>query len=987
MKIRHLGLATSLIESECYSEQMKFKGVNTGDNFTINDISSTKYEIIDSIDKLYRLQKELIKINNYSFSYDEWDFLGNWTNLSSNKKLEIYDKYTSHELNLFLYKKDQKFFSKVVAPFLACKMEKDLVDLYLLNEPLDEYTKLNEYLKLNALEKVLVIERMVNSNPDFSRESAKMMKDETDAQSVDHQLRNRRIEVLLNFNLMNDDVNRMVPPAPMASMNQQMLMEFGGNIESYAQPQSNMKGGGMAMMMRSADMARSTPMMRSAPKMSRMNESLFESECDEDLLSFDDISTRSARKEMPTYYQKLDSTKEFAETFYYGIKNPTENTSLVKNQSFLSELAISIVNHKSLILSEHIIEQTKNLTELVSALAFTDLQFTSVRHEYSSEGRSITYKANSNFLVFFKELSATPSEINSQILVTQRYLDPDDRYIQDVDGHREKTVSQFIKQKIYCCQVVITNTAGSQVDINLLTEVPQGSIPVSPPQYTLNSLLTLPNYHTQTFEYLFYFPNSGTFTHYPANVSYNGKVIAKADYKHVQVNDFIKVTQSETFQDLVLIGDKPRILQFLTEENLFSKSKNFKIDDFLWMLKDKDFWSEVIRVLKRRNYYFQQVWSFSIYHKEIEIFIELLSTNPGFIAQLGNFFNSSVINTSKGSQRHLEFDPLVNARAHKLGAQPRITNNRFTQVYRQFLEYLSEKPTVDVEDYLALLQYLILQDRYQEALDLYRKIPLKPSQSKPAASYLQIQYDYLSCYLDIEVAQTVAVLYENYPINTWKKLFGEVIKLTREINQQEELQLEIKEKEPSLMFVVEAGLIKINYEYVDRCIVRLYKIDLEVLFSKNPFLIQDTQDFGFVTPNIQLSVDLPETNEFSVKIPDEFSGQNVVIEIDYGTYTISKSHFATSLKINLIERYGTIKTMDEHLMPRSKAYVKAFAKRTNGNVEFYKDGYTDIRGKFDYVSLNTDTLGTIQRFALLVVDDDLGSLMIEANPPDRKSVV
>jgi len=108
-----------------------------------------------------------------------------------------------------------------------------------------------------------------------------------------------------------------------------------------------------------------------------------------------------------------------------------------------------------------------------------------------------------------------------------------------------------------------------------------------------------------------------------------------------------------------------------------------------------------------------------------------------------------------------------------------------------------------------------------------------------------------------------------------------------------------------------------------------------------------------------------------------------VIEIDYGTYTISKSHFATSLKINLIERYGTVKVMNSNLMPRPAAYVKAFVKRTNGTVEFYKDGYTDIRGKFDYVSLNTDTLSTIQRFALLVVDDELGSLVQEANPPPQ----
>jgi len=30
--------------------------------------------------------------------------------------------------------------------------------------------------------------------------------------------------------------------------------------------------------------------------------------------------------------------------------------------------------------------------------------------------------------------------------------------------------------------------------------------------------------------------------------------------------------------------------------------------------------------------------------------------------------------------------------------------------------------------------------------------------------------------------------------------------------------------------------------------------------------------------------------------------------------------------------------------------------QTNNTVSFYKDGYTDIRGKFDYLSLNNSKL-------------------------------
>jgi hypothetical protein len=46
-------------------------------------------------------------------------------------------------------------------------------------------------------------------------------------------------------------------------------------------------------------------------------------------MDFEDAEIMQARQEVPTYYQKLDATKEFAETFYYGIKAFNQNSGLV----------------------------------------------------------------------------------------------------------------------------------------------------------------------------------------------------------------------------------------------------------------------------------------------------------------------------------------------------------------------------------------------------------------------------------------------------------------------------------------------------------------------------------------------------------------------------------------------------------------------------------------------------------------------------------
>jgi len=55
----------------------------------------------------------------------------------------------------------------------------------------------------------------------------------------------------------------------------------------------------------------------------------------------------------------------------------------------------------------------------------------------------------------------------------------------------------------------------------------------------------------------------------------------------------------------------------------------------------------------------------------------------------------------------------------------------------------------------------------------------------------------------------------------------------------------------------------------------------------------------------------------------------------------------------------------------------------NGQVRFYKDGYTHLRGKFEYASPNTDDLNQVQRFALLMIHPVAGAQIEEARPPAR----
>jgi len=127
---------------------------------------------------------------------------------------------------------------------------------------------------------------------------------------------------------------------------------------------------------------------------------------------------------------------------------------------------------------------------------------------------------------------------------------------------------------------------------------------------------------------------------------------------------------------------------------------------------------------------------------------------------------------------------------------------------------------------------------------------------------------------------------------------------------------------------------------------------------------------------------LPTLAESNYKIPPHLEKKNLFIQTTTSNLTASTTYFSTSLKVQVIEYYGEVKVADENGKPLTKVYVKCFAKTKSGVVNFYKDGYTDLRGRFEYATLNTNDVSTIEKFALFITSDDLGSLIKEANPPN-----
>ena len=89
------------------------------------------------------------------------------------------------------------------------------------------------------------------------------------------------------------------------------------------------------------------------------------------------------------------------------------------------------------------------------------------------------------------------------------------------------------------------------------------------------------------------------------------------------------------------------------------------------------------------------------------------------------------------------------------------------------------------------------------------------------------------------------------------------------------------------------------------------------------------------------------------------------------------------MNVQVIENYGLVKVSSKSKRPLHRTYIKCFSKRFDGSTKFHKDGYTDIRGTFDYVTLNQDNLNDIQSFSILVVSEQYGSVIREAGKPSK----
>ena len=700
-------------------------------------------------------------------------------------------------------------------------------------------------------------------------------------------------------------------------------------------------------------------------------------------------------------YQGLESTTEYVERKYFFEGHHYNQNVFYSN---LVEHVMRSNGKTTGFIDYNFIYCIDSPSEVIFLFSILDLSFENKKPSQSLEKFTLTLTPENNCIVFSKQISQVKGEESElDFLISQRFYDPTDRYYYMDDGTKaEKPVREYKKGKIYGSRVVVTNSTVSGQKVSVITEIPQGSIPVD----RADTLRALPqiidSFCSKIIEFKFYFPENGDFSIYPTTVAKGDKILATAKSGVVfNVGKKATSTDMESISDILSSGKIEDILNFIRTKNILNH-EIFDFNSIGWLFNNEKIWRDVIAIYRERGVYNHSLWGFGYKFNDLETVKENMQI--GVDLHNFKFFKTEIMNVDKWETK--DYFPLVNPRAHSVNQQKaNILNKQFKSTYENMLAYLIEKrffTELTLDDRILWITYLLLQDRIEEASELFSSIEEAMKVSNPVTliqkDYIEAYLDFMTGYPDFTKSKEICEKYLSYPVLTWRNLFVEIANQLAEYeNEDFEADSDENEKKKKTRVqqadespfvegeIVEDG-VKISYKNQSRIYLEFYQIDLEVLFSQDPY--EDklnsslTKVLPFLTETHKLS-NTPDFQSSTIAIPKNLQTQNLLIRVvDDSRQANLLKYVPFKLNSSLNERYGILKLTNPSTgKPVPKVYVKCFCKNSSGNVKFYKDGYTDLRGSFDFAAVSSNNADDAKSFKLLVNSREFGAKIFSAKPP------
>ncbi|MEO6596811.1 MAG: hypothetical protein ABIP94_18850 [Planctomycetota bacterium] len=972
-------LANALDGTQHFVEQKRIQFVSGGSTTTLDDARSAQVEVYDSLASVYQLLTTVSK----DASLAQFAFLLQWPKLPRAEKAELYSKHACHELHFFLHQKDPEFFAAVVKPFLANKVDKTFLDHWLLGDDLTGYLEPWAFAQRNLIEKILLAQRLTGEQKGAV---ARSLREALELHPVDRE----RLEKLFDLALKSNELADRAGSDVMAALR---VLTARSDLSTAA---PGVPGDKPAAAPAPPESAAAEPMARRKAKEEVANEAEGKTGADDFFLGEtrqkDLRSEQQQRGLVRQLFRAVEPTKLLVEHNYWQRRIENTTPDVVAPNHFWVDYATAPAGQP--FVSSAIVEASGSFLEMMFALSVLDLPFEAGKHEITADGDKRTLRAATPLLLVRKEVTKTEKATDlPPLLLGENFFRLDDRYRFENGERRDAFVGagdgdEFLVGVAYGCQVVITNPTSSKRTTEVLLQVPAGAIPVQKGFWTKGRAVELEPYGTQTIEYAFYFPAVGSFAHYPAHAAEKGKLAANAEARTLKVVTELSKVDTTSWEHVSQQGTPAEVIGYLDASNI----QRLDLSRVAWRMKDREFFSTLLTKLRTRHVYDDTLWSYGILHRDAAATREYLQHADSFLQACGAWLESTLVSIDPVERRQfqlVELDPLVHARAHRMGSQHVIGNADLVRQYGSLMNLLGYRPQLDSEDWMTVTYYLLLQDRVEDALASFARIDA----AKVAA---KVQYDYLQAYLcfftgDVQKARSTAARYATYAVPHWQKRFSDVIAQLDEAEGRrpatgdEVTPDSLAATAPAIELAGEGSTVQLAYRNLEQCEVRYYELDVEFAFSAQPFADPNGTSAAFVQPNLREVKQLEKAQtQLTFALPAQFQQRNVLVEVRAAGLVRSRQFFANALHVRFLESYGQVAVSEPTGdKPLPKTYVKVFAKLPGGQVRFHKDGYTDLRGRFDYASLSNDPNAGAERYAVLVLSEQRGAVIRETNPPTK----
>ncbi|MEM9365063.1 MAG: hypothetical protein AAGD07_03635, partial [Planctomycetota bacterium] len=927
---------------------------------------------------------------------EPFEILTRWHTLTSSQKQAAYGRLACHELHLFLAIHDPTFFDNVIAGYLQNKKEKQLIDDFLLGNDLSEYLSLWRYTTLSAAEQALLAIGVNAENASIRRQLSNVV----EAIKPDPRLRRRLIESALAQSGLERSAGARVELMAEAEVTMGM-MEMSMPMDMS---EGGMGGGADLFFDDFAAGARPEAAKRrsfAAPSRvgqpARRGRVLFGGRTNTDGLGF---------------FAQLDSTKQWAESHFDHMRVTTSPIDHIQslipaNAFWLSRLprqpsSDRLAYLRELRVSADVLECVQSRHAALIALALSGLPLE--RTVDQEENDHDTLKA-SRIVVSkrLKRLQPNSKEI-TRLLIGQM-VEPLDAPGTQPDLFRTQTT--------YRSRILLSNPTEKDQEVDVFWQIPSGSIPLSGGRVADSRRLVVKPYGIQKVDFQFYFPATGSFTLYPATVSQNDAqdqtplLLAQAPSMRLTISDEPVPLDEKSWTSLVENGTADQIRAFLETANL----AEIDWDLAAHRMSERDVFDVIAGTIQTHRIRAPTLLAYGLKHRDDATIASFLSVQSDWVRSLGPALNSPLLTIhpiERHYVEHLEYSPLVRARIHRLGEKHEILNRRFMQQYRQFLRGLAFQARIADDDALAISYYLLIQNRIGESMRWFDRVPRNEVTSK-------LQHDYLNAYLalhrgDVNTARRIAMANKDHPVPRWRTRFTTVLNHTdqmRQLNAPErlvtknpEMALEVDDADLQQMdrdrrqgnagaaqadvrIRLDGEVLRIDHRNTAEFELRFYAVDLELLFSKAPFAQGDLRSLAMLVPTLRETIE-PTRSVGTTVYPLSESQQRRAWIVE----AVARQSRSTTLAVGgdlttfVSEAFGQLQVLTpETSLPVTGAYVKVYAKYPDGSVRFFKDGYTDGRGRFDYVSISAAEAQGAERFAILVLDEERGVTLHDVAAP------